>query len=182
MPAPETFRIYGTIARHQVVILVDDNSTHNFIQARLAAFLHLDQVPTTTMHVMIGNGGTIECNTKCPSIPILIQGYSFSIDLYQLPIGGANIILEVQWLKLLGPVTTDYALQLFGPVHIPACRRSFLPESGFGPTTEVIHPNPWYLCFIPINPYPQPDPFFPSRYNPTNYLFTPSLGSSSSSL
>lgn len=109
MPAPETFRIYGTIARHQVVILVDDNNTHNFIQARLAAFLHLDQVPSTTMRVMIGNGGTIECNTKCPSIPILIQGYSFSIDLYQLPIGGANIILEVQWLKLLGPVTTDYA-------------------------------------------------------------------------
>lgn len=41
MPAPETFRIYGNIAHHQVIILVDGGSTHNFIQARLVAFLHL---------------------------------------------------------------------------------------------------------------------------------------------
>ena len=93
-----------------------------------------------------------------------------------------STVAEATWTSHHWLCFVDNALQLFGPVHIPACRRSFLPESGFGPTTEVIHPNPWYLCFIPINPYPQPDPFFPSRYNPTNYLFTPSLGSSSSSL
>lgn len=31
MPTLETFRIYGTIARHQVIILVDGGSMHNFI-------------------------------------------------------------------------------------------------------------------------------------------------------
>jgi hypothetical protein len=40
-----TFRIYGTIAKKQVVILVDSGSTHNFIQDRVAKFLGL---PTTT--------------------------------------------------------------------------------------------------------------------------------------
>lgn len=57
------------------------------------------------MHVMIGNGSTIECNTRFPSIPITIQGFSFVVDLFQLPIGGADIVLGVQWLKTLGPVT-----------------------------------------------------------------------------
>lgn len=109
MPTPKMFRIYGTIARHQVMILVDGGSTHNFIQARLAVFLHLDQVPTATMRVMIGKNITIDCDTKCPLVPILIQGHSFSVDLYQLPIGGTDIVLGVQWFKLLGSVTTDYA-------------------------------------------------------------------------
>ena len=31
MPASETFRIHGTIARHQVIILVNGGSTHDFI-------------------------------------------------------------------------------------------------------------------------------------------------------
>lgn len=61
------------------------------------------------MHVMIGNGSTIECNTKFPSVSITIQGFSFAVDLFQLPISGADIVLGVQWLKTLGPVTTDYS-------------------------------------------------------------------------
>jgi len=109
MPAPKTFRIYGTVAHHQVVILVDGDNTHNFIQARLAAFLHLDTSSIATIRVMIGNGSTLDCDTKCSSIPITIQGHPFSVDLYTLPIGGADIVLGVQWLKLLVPVTTDYS-------------------------------------------------------------------------
>lgn len=30
------------------------------------------------------------------------------MDLYVLPIAGANIVLGVQWLKTLGPMLTDY--------------------------------------------------------------------------
>lgn len=59
---------------------------------------------------MIGNGSTIDCDTKCPTVPILIQCYTFSVDLFQLPIGGADIVLGVQWLKQLGSITTDYSL------------------------------------------------------------------------
>lgn len=62
------------------------------------------------MRVMIGNDSTLACDTKCPSIPIIIQGYTFSVELFQLPLGGANIVHGVQWLKTLGPVTTDYSL------------------------------------------------------------------------
>ena len=38
------------------------------------------------------------------------MGFSFAVDLFQLPIGGADIILGVQWLKTLGSVTIDYSL------------------------------------------------------------------------
>lgn len=109
MPTPENFRLYCTIARHQVIILIDEGSTHNFIQTRLASFLHLPQVSTPVMRVMIGNDSTIDCDAKCTTIPIIIQGCTFNVDLFQLPIGNADIVLGVQLLKTLGPVTTEYS-------------------------------------------------------------------------
>ena len=33
---------------------------------------------------------------------------TFNVDLYVLPISGANVVLGVHWLKSLGPVLTDY--------------------------------------------------------------------------
>lgn len=62
------------------------------------------------MRVMIGNGNTIDCDKKCPKVPIIIQGYTFSVDLFRLPIGGADMVLGVQWLKQLSPLRTDYSL------------------------------------------------------------------------
>lgn len=107
-PAPQTFRLLGQLRRHQVIILIDGGSTHNFIQSRLARFLALSTVPTATLRVMVGNGNTLECNTQSLQVPISIQDHTFTLDLFHLPLCGADLVLGVQWLKQLGPITTDY--------------------------------------------------------------------------
>lgn len=38
---PETLRLKGNILNNELKILVDDGSTHNFIQDRIAKFLDL---------------------------------------------------------------------------------------------------------------------------------------------
>ena len=108
-PTPQTFRLYGSIGHHRVIILVDGGSSHNFIQTRLARFLHLPTASTTPLRVMVGNGHTLDCDTVSPQITLTIQTHPFTLDLLHLPICGADIVLGVQWLKLLGPVTTDFA-------------------------------------------------------------------------
>lgn len=50
----------------------------------------------------------MECASVCEDVLVYIQNHTFKIDLYILPISGANVILEVQWLKTLGPVLTNY--------------------------------------------------------------------------
>lgn len=40
-PTLETFQLLGFLRHHQVIILVDESSTHNFIQLRMAKFLDL---------------------------------------------------------------------------------------------------------------------------------------------
>ena len=107
-PAPQTFRLLGTVRRHPVVILVDGGSTHNFIQSRLARFLALSATPTPALRVMVGDGNTLECDTQSLQVPISIQDHTFTLDLFHLPLCGADLVLGVQWLKLLGPITTDY--------------------------------------------------------------------------
>lgn len=107
-PAPQTFRLLGYLRCHQVVILVDGGSTHNFIQSRLAHFLALSATLTTTLRVMVGNGNTLKCDTQFLQVPVLIQDHTFTLDLFHLPLCGTDLVLGVQWLKLLGPITTDY--------------------------------------------------------------------------
>ncbi|XP_027337502.1 uncharacterized protein LOC113851229 [Abrus precatorius] len=109
LPAPEALRLLGLISKKQVTILVDGGSTHNFIQDCVAKFLNLPMQPTSTLKVMVGNGSIIECHHFCPAVPVWIQGHSFDVDLHVLPISGADVVLGIQWLKLLGPIVTDYS-------------------------------------------------------------------------
>ena len=57
---------------------------------------------------MVGNDQQLECRWLCEAITIDLQTTSFTVDLYVLPIVGANVILGVQWLQSLGPILTDY--------------------------------------------------------------------------
>lgn len=106
--APKTLRLIGTVAGTTVVILVDGGSTHNFIQESLVTQLGLQTQQKTPLRVMIGNGQHLACNRLCPNLSLTMQQFHCVVDLYVLPIAGANIVLGVQWLKMLGPVLTDY--------------------------------------------------------------------------
>ena len=100
----------GTISSQAVLLLVDGGSTHNFIQQHLVTQLGLPFRTTTPLSVMVGNGQQLECCWLCEAVTIDLQTASFTVDLYVLPIVGANVILGVQWLQSLGPVLTNYNL------------------------------------------------------------------------
>jgi len=116
--APQTFRLLGCLCHHQVAILVDRGSTHNFIQSRVAKFLALPSTRTSALRVMVGNSHTLDCDTMSFQVPLLIQAHEFTLDLYHLPLCGAYIVLDVQWLKILGPITTNYQTLTMTFVHM----------------------------------------------------------------
>lgn len=90
-----TLRVTGSVQGHKVIILVDGGSTHNFIQDRIAYFLHLAPQPTKQLCIMVGNGTELCCNQVCKAISIIIQGHQFVVDLYVMALGGENIIFGV---------------------------------------------------------------------------------------
>lgn len=107
--ALNTLRMLGSLFSHQVVVLVDGRSTHNFIQQELVTLLQLPCHATSSpLQVMVGNGQHLQCTNWCEAITIDIQSSKFIVDLHVLPIFSANVVLGIPWLKSLGHVLTDY--------------------------------------------------------------------------
>lgn len=57
---------------------------------------------------MVGNGDSLSCKSYCFNIPVSLDSTQFHIDLFILPISGAEIVLGIQWLRTLGPIIKDY--------------------------------------------------------------------------
>ncbi|GAV89455.1 RVP_2 domain-containing protein [Cephalotus follicularis] len=93
---------------HPLQVFIDNGSTHNFLKEVVATRLGLPILPCKTFEVFVGNGQYIICSKKCESVPISLQLHKFVIGLFILRIQGAELVLGIQWLRLLGPIVTDY--------------------------------------------------------------------------
>ncbi|GJZ25133.1 reverse transcriptase [Tanacetum coccineum] len=65
-------------------------------------------VPRTLKVVTVGNGDTVRCVGLTPQQQINLGHTPFVMDLFLLPIYGADIVLGVEWLATLGPIVFDY--------------------------------------------------------------------------
>nr|CCI55326.1 PH01B001I13.22 [Phyllostachys edulis] len=93
----------------QLMALVDSGSTHNFIAAELIDKVGLKLAPRTGLSVAVANGNKITCGGVCYTTPISIDHEHFVLDLLTIPLGGFDIVLGVQWLRSLGPITWDFS-------------------------------------------------------------------------
>ncbi|XP_034707028.1 uncharacterized protein LOC117930485 [Vitis riparia] len=105
---PKTMRIATRIGAHDVVVLIDSGSTHNFISECMANLLRLPVVLTKSFKVRVANGENLRCQGRFEEVQINLQGTIFSLTLYSLPLTGLDIVLGIQWLELLGSVVCDW--------------------------------------------------------------------------
>ncbi|GJY09530.1 retrotransposon-related protein [Tanacetum coccineum] len=109
--SPQSLQLWGTLGSGRVHILIDNGSTHNFVQPGVVERMHLPITGTKTFKVYIGSGETLLCENMCAQVTIDIQGLRMDVDLYVLPRKGPDIVLSIQWLQKLGKVTQDYSMQ-----------------------------------------------------------------------
>jgi len=107
-PAPKTIRLTGSINHLEVVILIDTGSTHSFLDPNVAKKAKLPFHETNMLSVKVANGDSIPCQGYCAAVQVFMQGYSFNPKLYLLTLGGCDLVLEVDWLRLLGPIQWDF--------------------------------------------------------------------------
>jgi len=48
---------------------------------------------------MIADGGTINCLGKCNKINLTMGGYVMNSPMISIPMGGADVVLGIQWLQ-----------------------------------------------------------------------------------
>lgn len=66
---------------------------------------------------MVGNGNHLFCSSLYPAIPILIQNQTFEIVMYLLPIEAVDVVLGIQRLSSLGPITSIFLVPCMTFVH-----------------------------------------------------------------
>jgi hypothetical protein len=106
---PQTLKIEGYIKKKKVIVLIDSGSTHNFIHYKLAKDLNCFVYPVLEFQVMIVDGGTINFSGKHNNINLTMGEYVMNSPMIAIPMGGADVVLGIQWLQSLG--TMDFNFQ-----------------------------------------------------------------------
>eukprot|EP00253_Pinus_taeda_P032002 PITA_32002 len=105
---PQTIKIEAQIKKKKVIVLIDSGSIHNFIHCRVAKEFNCFLYPTPECQVMIANVGTINCSGKCHNIKLSLGEYVLTSPMLSIPMGGADVVLGVQWLQSLGTIAFNF--------------------------------------------------------------------------
>ncbi|KAA3489156.1 Retrovirus-related Pol polyprotein from transposon 297 family [Gossypium australe] len=100
-----TMRFSAVIDQIEVVVLVDSGSTHNFIDFKVES--------VNTLRVMVANGVRLSTQWLCKAVPWEAQGNQFMIDFLLLSVKGFDLVLGIQWLLSLGPISSQLPPDLF---------------------------------------------------------------------
>lgn len=92
------------------MVLMDTGSTHNIMQSRIAHHLNLPATPITNFPAMVGNGSHLQCERICNNVQLVLQNKPFSLPFYLFPIEGAYVVLDMAWLRTLGPIQVDFPI------------------------------------------------------------------------
>ena len=92
----------------RVTVLVDGRASHNFIDIDMVERRHFPTMDFEGFLVEVAGGRTMACDRYIPQMSLTLGRYTLTYDFYVVDIPDTNIILGVQWLSTLGPITTNY--------------------------------------------------------------------------
>lgn len=104
----ETMQLHVTIGTHTFTALVDSGSSHNFISLAAARQAGLHFHDTTRSQVVVTNGDCVACHGQARDVSIIVDTEHFTIDCLAIPLDCYDIVLDVTWLKSLGPILWDF--------------------------------------------------------------------------
>ncbi|GAV75950.1 RVP_2 domain-containing protein [Cephalotus follicularis] len=95
---PSSIHLTGLYQQYPIHVLIDNGSTHNFIEEHVVAQLTLTIIPTKPFKVCVGTSDYLICKMKTLAVPLKLQGHEFKCYLFALAIRGNDVVLGIQWL------------------------------------------------------------------------------------
>ena len=96
------------MGEHELIVKIDPEATNNFISTRVVQRLGISCEDCDKFGVLLGNGDEVVGKGICKNVKLVIQGLTLIQDFISLDLGNSDLILGVQWLETLGPVTTNW--------------------------------------------------------------------------
>jgi hypothetical protein len=108
VPKFNTFRMRGVLQGQKVSVLNDGGASHNLIDSALLQIRHIPTVEFKGFRVEVAGGRTMPCDRYIPGMKLTLGRHELAQDFYVMDLPDTNIILGVQRLSTLGPITTNY--------------------------------------------------------------------------
>lgn len=106
--AGQIIKVEGRVGKRRIMVLIDSGNTHSFLNEATATELGCTLVDIAPLSVTVANGSKMYNNYKSVGFKWLMQGEEFSTDLRILELGGCDIILGVDWMRTVSPLTFDF--------------------------------------------------------------------------
>jgi hypothetical protein len=89
-------------------VLINGGASHNFIDSTLLQRRNIPKFEFEGFKVEVAGGSIMPCNKYIPWMKLTLGRNDLVQDFYVMDLPDTNIILGVQWLNMLGPITTNY--------------------------------------------------------------------------
>jgi len=96
------------IGNHELTVLVDSGSTHNFISTEAARRVGLHFHDSQGTRVVVANGDRVACRGLVRDVAVRIAEEHFTVDCYVIPLDCYDIVLGTTYLRTLGPILWDF--------------------------------------------------------------------------
>jgi hypothetical protein len=108
VPKFNTFRMRGVLQWQKVSVLIDGGASHNFIDSELLQRRHIPTMGFEGFRLEVAGGRTMPCDRYILGMKLTLGRHDLAQNFYVMDLPDTNIILGVQWLSTLGPITTNY--------------------------------------------------------------------------
>lgn len=108
---PRTLKLKGYIKKQSVIMMVDLESMHNFVDVNVTKRLNIFSCPATDLKVMVADGKQIDGVGKCHKVKLQLSDYALGSSFYMVPLGGVDVVLGVIWLRTLGTYSGNHIKQ-----------------------------------------------------------------------
>ncbi|XP_019253895.1 PREDICTED: uncharacterized protein LOC109232588 [Nicotiana attenuata] len=105
----KTLRIQGFTEQRPINVLIDNGSTHNFIDEQTAKRLGCKVYQMNPQDVLVADRRVLQSVKGSKGFTWLMQGVVFTDDFLVLPIGSCDVVSGIQWLCMLGDIQINFA-------------------------------------------------------------------------
>lgn len=103
-----TMKFKGVHKKIVVFILIDSGSTHNFIDVKVVKKLGCVPNLAELTKVAVADGRKLKVNGTIKNLQWNFQHNTFKVDFMVIPLGNCDMVLGVQWLETLSPITWNF--------------------------------------------------------------------------
>lgn len=111
---PRKMKLRGKIGDKEVLVLIDNGASHNFVSQRLVEELGLPINDTAPYPVSLGDGHRKVTTGCCENVAIVMGEAEVKEKLHLFEHGGVYVILRVEWLAKLGEVMINWRTMTMG--------------------------------------------------------------------